>query len=129
MSRARTSRSMPVRPDGGQATLELIAMLPFVLLLAGLLFQVGSVVWAITDTTEAARQGARAASMGDGGCAAARAALSGGRGADADCSVVGETLTLTIPAPIFVDAIGDVTIERSATLPDLTDSPGPGLGG
>ena len=42
-----------------------------------MLLQLAAAVWVITDTTDAARQGARAASMGQDGCAAAGAALSG----------------------------------------------------
>lgn len=108
--------------DAGQATLELLALLPTVLLLAGLLLQLGAVAWAITDTTEAARQGARASSMGQDGCTAAERALSGGLADDVlSCSSGGGQVVLQVAAPIFLDALPPVRISREATLPDLAD--------
>lgn len=118
--RRRDLRRGTVR-DAGQASLELVAMLPFVLLLAGLLLQLGAVVWAITDTTEAARQGARAASMGQDGCGAARAALSGSLTATG-CTSAGGTVRLEVQTPALVDQLPRWTIDRTAVLPDLTRS-------
>ncbi|WP_380164489.1 TadE/TadG family type IV pilus assembly protein [Jannaschia sp. R86511] len=108
--------------DRGQATLELIAMLPVVLLLTGLLLQVGAIAWAITDTTEAARQGARASSMGQDGCSAAEAALSGSLTiVPSSCSAGGGTVALQVRAPILVPGFDDVRISRSAEMPDVTE--------
>lgn len=108
------------RRDSGQATLELIAMLPVVLVLVGVLLQLGAVVWAITDTTEAARQGARASSMGQAGCSAARAALSGSL-QDVGCTEGGGRVQLQVLTPVLVDELPQWTITRTAVLPDVSD--------
>lgn len=108
------------RGDGGQATLELVAMVPFVLFVTATLLQLAAVVWAITDTSEAARQGARASSMGDDGCSAARDALSGSL-RTMSCSAGGGTLAMEVDAPIIVPGFEDVVIRRAADLPDVSD--------
>lgn len=108
------------RDDRGQATLELVAMVPFVLFVTAALLQLAAVVWAVTDTTEAARQGARASSMGDDGCSAARAALSGSL-TDTYCRYGAGSLTMEVDAPILVPGFDDVVIRREATLPDVSD--------
>jgi hypothetical protein len=110
------------RRDRGQATLELLAALPFLLIMAALLLQLAAVVWVVTDTTDAARQGARASSMGQDGCGAARAALSGAMpGEVLSCSSGGGTVRLAVSAPVMVPGIPDVTVRREAQLPDLAD--------
>lgn len=114
------TRRQGARADSGQATLELLAMLPVVLLLTGLLLQLGAVVWAINDTTEAVRQGARAASQGDGGCAAARRALSGAL-SDESCGESAGHVEMTVEAPMLVDAFPAYLIRREATMPVMTD--------
>lgn len=116
------ARSRFARRSGqaGQATLELVALLPVVLLLTGLMLQLGAVIWAITDTTEAARQGARAASMGQDGCSAARAALSGSLTFAAPCSPGSGSVALAVDAPILIPGFPDVTIRRAADLPDVS---------
>lgn len=116
----RRLRPTSRRGDRGQATLELVAMVPFVLFVTATLLQLAAVVWAITDTTEAARQGARASSMGDDGCSAARAALSGSL-TTTSCGAGGGSLAMEVRAPIIVPGFEDVVIRRAATLPDVSD--------
>ncbi len=108
------------RGDRGQATLELVAMVPFVLFVTATLLQLAAVVWAITDTTEAARQGARASSMGHDGCSAAESALSGSLDA-VSCSAGGGSLGMEVRAPIIVPGFEDVVIRREANLPDVSN--------
>jgi hypothetical protein len=118
------SRGRPQRSQGeaGQSTLELVAVVPLVLLLCGMLLQLASAVWAVTDVTDAARQGARASSQGDDGCAAATGALSGSLGDEVvACSYGRGTLTIEVRAPILVPGFDDFTIVRTATLPDVAD--------
>lgn len=126
--RTQSWTSWPVRArrrlagDRGQSTLELVAVVPVVLLLAGILLQLAAVTWAITDVTDAARHGARASSQGNDGCAAARNALSGRLAADmTDCDHDRGTVTITVRAPILVSGFEDVDIRRTAELPDLRD--------
>lgn len=108
------------RGDRGQATLELVAILPVVLFITATLLQLAAVVWAISDTTEAARQGARAGSMGQDGCSAARAALSGALEATSCVGAAG-SVVMEVDAPILVPGFDDVVINRQATLPDVAD--------
>lgn len=120
MSAARGGRG--ARGDRGQATLELVALLPVVLLLTGLLLQVGAIAWAVTDATEAARQGARASSTGDDGCTAAEAGLSGSLTTDGRCEDDGSgSVRIQVDAPVLVPGFGDITITRAADLPDVSD--------
>ena len=72
-SRLRGRRS---QGDEGVSTIELLGVTPIVLLFAALGLQLGAWIWAVTSTNEAVRQGARAASLGDDGCDAARATVS-----------------------------------------------------
>ena len=117
----RRLRPVSRRDDRGQATLELVAMVPFVLFVTATLLQLAAVVWAITDTTEAARQGARASSIGDvDGCSAARAALSGTLTATS-CIAGAGFLTMEVDAPSLVPGFEDVVIRREAAMPDVSD--------
>jgi Flp pilus assembly protein TadG len=121
MRRGRPGRRRP-RGEAGQSTLELVAVVPVVLVLTGILLQLAAAVWAVTDVTDAARQGARASSKGDNGCAAATRALSGSLGDDVvSCSSGGGTLRIEVAAPILVPGFDDFTIVRTASMPDVAD--------
>jgi hypothetical protein len=54
----------------------MLALTPWLFLLALVAFQVGVIGWGVTSAGEAVRQGVRAQSLGQDGCAAARATLS-----------------------------------------------------
>ncbi len=117
----------PRRPDSdrGVASLELLGMTPMVLLFAVLALQVGAFLWGITSANEAVRQGARAQSLGDNGCSAARDTLtdtldvvscsaSGGSGR----SSASVRLVVDVPVLTLVeDFVPDVRITRDAYLP------------
>jgi hypothetical protein len=65
------------RRDQGQASLELVGLLP-VLIAAGLLaLQAGAAMWTLSSTGEATREAARAYSLGRDPRAAAEASLPG----------------------------------------------------
>ncbi|MGL5817280.1 MAG: TadE/TadG family type IV pilus assembly protein [Phycicoccus sp.] len=66
------------RAERGSATLELVATMPLLLLFGLLALQVGVYLWVVASTNDAVRQGARAASLGGDGCAAATLALGQG---------------------------------------------------
>lgn len=63
--RARTART----GDRGQASLELLGMIPLLFFAGFLVLQFGVAMWAITSTNEAARQAARAYSLDGAGAA------------------------------------------------------------
>lgn len=123
----RTETAGRLRRDGGVASIELLAIAPLGLLLALVGLQVGSFMWAVTNTNEAVRQGARAQSLGDDGCAAAEATLSRSlelasrplcTGGDGPLSPTRVVLEVEVPIiPFIRDFVPDDTITRTAYLP------------
>jgi Flp pilus assembly protein TadG len=92
-----------LRGERGQAAVEFVAIVPFVLL-AGLvawqLVLVGHVAW---DAAGAARSAARAAAVGRDARAAARAALPDPlRNATQVVSLAGRTVRVSVPIPFVV---------------------------
>ncbi len=71
----RTSRPDRGRADCGQASVELVALLPLVAVLAGILWQATLAGQAIWLSGSAARAAARASAVGDDARAAARRVL------------------------------------------------------
>jgi hypothetical protein len=124
-ARRRPARPRPRRDDRGVASLELLGMIPLVFVIAAIGLQVGVFLWAVTNTNEAVRQGARAQSLGQDGCAAARATLA--RSLRSECSGSGGTgmgspaevsLVVEVPVLALVDEyLPDVVITRDAYLP------------
>lgn len=131
--RRALTRRLPLRPERagrrtrderGVASLELLGMVPLALVFAILAVQVAAFMWAVTSTNDAVRQGARAQSLGQDGCAAARAVLSdslqvvdcvnGGRMGS------GSTVRLEVDIPVagaVEDLVPDVRVTREAFLP------------
>ena len=116
--------------EAGVASIELLGMIPLVFLFAALGLQVGAFLWAVTNANEAARQGARAVSLGQDGCGAARSTLAESLTRDLSpgwCDASGgksmgtpSTVTIVVEVPVL-DLVDDyvprVVIERSAFLP------------
>lgn len=114
--------------DRGTASLELVALSPFILLFALVALQVGALLWAVTTVDEAVRQGARAQSLGQSGCAAVRGALPGtltlstctqssGVGGPGDGP---HQVQVEVDAPILpgiASLVPDATITRDAVMP------------
>jgi TadE-like protein len=100
----------------GQATVELVALLPLVVLAAAVLLQVALAGHAAWSAAQAARAGARAVAVGGDPRAAARAALPASlarglrvvRGRDGEVRV-----TVRVPSPSGLD-MG--TVEQRARL-------------
>jgi hypothetical protein len=92
-----------LRDERGQAAVEFVSTLPFVLvagLVAWQLVLVGHVAW---DTAHAARSGARAAVVGRDAATAARSALPPGlRAATRVTSVAGGGVRVSVPIPLVV---------------------------
>ncbi len=115
------------RRDDGATSLELLGLMPLVFVIAALGLQVGAFLWAVTNTNEAVRQGARAESLTGGtGCSAARATLAESLRV-LDCQAEGGPSPFTpsyvviqveVPVLGMVDPyVPDVTITRRAVLP------------
>ncbi len=115
-----------LRGERGAATLELVGYLPIALIFLLVVFQVCVLMWAMVSLNEAARQGARAQSLGQDGCGAARSTLSdyldvvgcvpkGGKQMYTPSSV---TVSVKVPVPSFIDDfVPDPVLTRSAYLP------------
>jgi len=112
-------RAERVRPERGAAALEVAGVAPLVLLGALVALQFGVAGWTIVSTHEAARDGARAYSLGGDPRSAAEGALpgimkveTGGGTLSAD----GYTYTVTVKVPTVVKLdLGSVS--RSVTMP------------
>lgn len=120
-------RRLLARRDDGVASLELLGILPLVFVIAALGLQVGAFLWAVTNTNEAVRQGARAESITGGtGCSSARATLAPSLRVQS-CEAEGGPSPLTpsyvvmeveVPVLGLVDRfVPDVTVTRRAVLP------------
>ncbi|HEX5711750.1 MAG TPA: hypothetical protein VFX85_00365 [Solirubrobacterales bacterium] len=83
----------------GQATVELVAALPALLLAAALALQLLLAGYALTLADGAAEAGALALASGDEAAAAARAALPGWAEDDVEVAVAGGTVTVRLRPP------------------------------
>jgi hypothetical protein len=117
------------RDDRGASTLEFVAYLPIALIFLLVVFQVCVLMWALNGVNEAARQGARAQSLGQDGCGAAARSLS--RYLDVvSCTSSGgpgmytpSTVEITVQAPVpvlireWMPQGRDAHLTRAAYLP------------
>jgi hypothetical protein len=103
--------------DRGSASLELVGLLPVVLLLGLLVVQAGVTMWTMTSTAEAAREAARASSLGADPYTAAEGSLPGALHVTSLSSVgAGHGIRLTVDVPrIFL--LPHFTVSREAILP------------
>ncbi len=117
------------REDGGQASVELVLVLPLVAILLLAVVQVGLLVRDQILVVHAAREAAREAAVDAGGEAPRRAALasstladgrltvtSTGRGAAGSRVRVEVAYRAPTAVPLLGAAIGDVTLRGSATM-------------
>ncbi|HET7489132.1 MAG TPA: TadE/TadG family type IV pilus assembly protein [Acidimicrobiales bacterium] len=105
------------RGQGGVASVETIALLPLLLVLGLLVLQVAVTVWAATGADLAARQAARARSLGRDPLVAAQRALPGGLSVDGLTLVGGNSgVTVRVAVP-RVSPLPAYTISRKVELP------------
>lgn len=114
-----------LRGDRGTMGVELVAVVPLLVLVTIVCVQAFGIVSAMEATQRAARDGARAAAMGQDGVAAARRAVpdwvrvesvtvgAGGCGGDV-CSDVVVTVPIGFPGIATVDLL---TVHRTAAMP------------
>lgn len=122
-SPARSNRAAAGYRDRGSAALETVALLPLVILVGSLLFQLGVAVWATNAADTAARSAARAVTLGGDALTAANSSLPGAlRVAPGDITTVSGrdevrvTLRVGIPR---VSVLPDLTVQRGAVMPDI----------
>ncbi|MFI8358754.1 TadE/TadG family type IV pilus assembly protein [Streptomyces sp. NPDC085612] len=115
--------------DRGQAALEYLGFLPFLLLVALAGIQLGWAGYVVQQAETAARTAARVEAREPGtGAAAGRAAIKESlrSGAEIDVSTYGGAVTATVRLSIrsIVPGVGDGSALRSATMPE-DDPEGP----
>lgn len=93
--------------EGGQATVELVAALPALLLSGLLALQLLAAGYALTLADGAAEAGALALASGRPVTDAARAALPGWAKGDVDVSVRGGLVTVRLRPPSLLPAVAD----------------------
>jgi hypothetical protein len=112
MSRRATSSS---RREEGTASVELVAVVPFLLLAVLVAAQIGAAGVAIWSAGVAARAGARAALVGGDAAAAARRALPAAMrsGAEVDDS---DAVSVRVPIPRLLPMLPRVMVGSSSSL-------------
>lgn len=101
--------------ERGTASIEVVGLVPLLVLLALLVLQLGVAGWTASQTQEAARQAARAQSLGGDARTAAEDALPGALEVE-DLSSDGEEVRLRVRIPV-VSVLPGFTVEREATMP------------
>ena len=113
--------SMRRCPDRGQGTIEFMAMVPLVLAVLACALQVMAQAYTAHAASQAARDGARAASLDQSAAAAVQASLPGNvRLEDMSSGGPEHTVVVVVAPPIkLIPFIGNeaYTITRSVTMP------------
>jgi hypothetical protein len=107
--------------EDGQAAAELVAVIPFLLVLLAAVAQLAIAGYALWTAGDAARAGARAAGVGGDAEVAARSALPGWLERDADVDGTGP-VTVTVNAPAVLPGIPSIPVSAATDLD-------PGAGG
>jgi hypothetical protein len=100
--------------ERGTASIEAVALVPLLILVAMMVLQLGVAGWTASQTAEAARQSARAQSLGLDPHAAAAQALPGALRVDR-ISSGGDTVTLWVDVP-RVSLLPGFTVSRSVSM-------------
>jgi hypothetical protein len=93
--------------QAGQATVELVAALPALLIAGYLAFQLLAAGYALTLADSAAEAGALALASGRSAAKGAREALPGWAGEDADVQVAGGRVTVRLRPPSLSAALAE----------------------
>lgn len=100
--------------EEGQATIELVAAVPALLLAALLALQLLATGYTLTLADGAAEAGALALASGQPAVAAARDALPGWAADDVDVKVSGGRVTVRLPSPLPLPAVAERLAVTSA---------------
>lgn len=111
--------------ERGAAAVEFIGVVPAIILAAVIALQLGIVGWSVVSAADAARAGARAASVNVDPQLAAERALPGRLAEDAEMRGShgggGFRYTVSVRIPSIVPGITLPRVDRSADMPNLGD--------
>jgi len=112
-----SSRSPRAGDSGGQATVEMLAALPFVLLAVAVAWQLVLAGWTVWMSAHAARVAARADAVGRGARPAARSALPSvlRRGLEVE-RLAGGGVRVRVRVPLLLDRPGNVRVSATSSL-------------
>ena len=103
--------------ERGQATLELLGLIPFLILVGLLAFQAGVAMWTVNSTAEATREAARAFSLDRDPRAAAAGALPGAlKVGELSTFGPGHGVRLTVEIPRFAP-LPHLHVTRQVVMP------------
>lgn len=107
------------RDDRGQASIEMMGTIWWIILVVLLIWQVSLAAWAHVQSTNAARTASRVEARGGAAVKAARNAVPEGLRRGMRVAVRGETATVRLRVPILFPGLTHrrVTATHSATLP------------
>ncbi len=108
--------------ERGQASVELVAVLPAIAILLLLAAQVAVVGWALWSAEEAARSGSRAAAAGGDATRAARSALPDPLRSNSHVRA-GAGVRVTLTAPSLAPGLPPVPVAADARLPGEDGAP------
>lgn len=103
--------------DHGSATIELAAAIPIIVLVLAALLQIASVINVTSAANQAARDGARAMSLGYSASAAVRDSLPGGLEPKAVRILPGSKVEVELEAARVVPFLPTLTVKRSVAMP------------
>ena len=108
-----------LRGESGQASIEFVGLLAWLLLAAVLIWQLLLVTWTFTQASNAARTASRVDGRGGDARKAGRNALNPGLRKDARVEMDGEKATVRVRIPIIVPGLDSEKLRatRSAELP------------
>ena len=109
MSRRRQRR------ERGSVSIEIVMLVPVMVMVATFVLQLGVAGWTASQTEKAARQSARAQSLGENPVSAAQGALPGALRIAA-INASGEAVALRVDVP-RVSLLPRFTVERSVSMP------------
>jgi hypothetical protein len=116
------SRRVRFRDERGQASVELMGLLPYMLLAALVVWQLMLVGWATVSASNAARTGSRVEARGGEGREAALAALDGPLRRTATSTLNDEEAEVRVRIPILMPGltVEDLTVTKTAETPRTT---------
>lgn len=108
-----------LRDESGQASVELLGLLPYMLLAGLVVWQLLLAGWAVTSASNAARAASRVESRGGDGRKAGLDALNEVLRKDADSTITGERARVRVQIPILVPGLGAdaLSVQREAVFP------------
>ncbi len=111
-----------LRDQSGQASVELLGLLPYILLAGLVVWQLLLASWAVTSASNAARAASRVEARGGDGRKAGLDALTESLRRDALSEISGERAQVRVRLPILVPGLDtdQLTVQRTAEFPKTT---------